>query len=169
MSNFPIKAEQFFSVAKKAVVGYVGSTYPKFFSSEEIEDMTSDVVTRMWRSQDSYKSEKGELSTWVRAIAQNVVKTQAKAKYLRSPFSFSYDREDFVDSSYSPYEADREVETEDAERMLFDALPSERDQMMLCWKLEGLTPKEIAKRAGVTENTVYLVFHHLKKRISRAA
>ena len=169
MSNFPINAEQFRSVAKKAVVGYVKVQFPKFFSSDDVEDMTSEVVCRMWRSRDTFNPEKGELSTWVRTIAVNVVKTFAKAKSNRANISYSYDTEDYQDMSHSPMEADAEVLGEEAQWGMLNHLSSERDQMMFNWKLEGYSSEEIAKRAGVTLNTVYLVFHHLKKKTSRAA
>ena len=169
MSTFPINAEQFFGVAKKAVVGYVKVQYPKFFSSEDVEDIISEVVERMWKSRESYNPEKGELSTWVRAIAVNAVRSHAKAKSNRTNISFSYDADDYQDTSHSSLEADAELIWEEAQWKMLDKLPSERDQMMFNWKLEGYSSEEIAKRAGVTLNTVYLVFHHLKKRTSRAA
>ena len=175
MNNFPITPDKFRNIAQKAVSAYVRKQYSKFFSEQDIEDMVSDVILRMWRGKDSYDTEKGDLFQWVWTIAKNVVRTCALSKHNREEISFSFENGEIQDdcpySTYRGYEfgADREILFEEAQECLFDKLNSERDKLFLCWKLQDLDPKEMAERAGISVDAVYMVMFHLKQRLLRAA
>ena len=175
MSNFPIAPEQFRITAQKAVRGYVKKQYPKYFSSEDIEDMVSEVTLKMWRAKESFDAEKGNVSQWVWAIAKNVVKSSARAKHNRTDISIAFENGDIQDncpySGYRGYEfgADRDILFDETQMGLIDKLKSERDRLFLGWKIEGLDPKEMAERAGISVHAVYMVLFHLKQKLQSAA
>lgn len=171
MNSFPIAPEKIRNVAQKAVYSYVKKQYSKYFSNEDIEDMVSDVTSRMWYAKDSFDSEKGEVYPWAWTIAKNVVKTSALAKHNRADISLAFEEGEIQDncpySTYRGYEygADNDIIFEETREHLFDKLKSERDRLFLCWKIEGLDSKEMAERAGIPVETVYMVMFHLKKRL----
>jgi len=175
MKGFPIAPEEYRSVASKAVSNYVKKQYSKYFTNEDIEDMVSDVTLRMWRAKDSFDTEKGDVFQWVWTIAKNVVRTAALAKHNRTDISLAFEEGDIQDncpySKYRGYDfgADNEIIFEETQKSLFDKLKSERDKMFLSWKIEGLDSKEMAERAGISVDAVYMVMFHLKQRLQSAA
>lgn len=172
--NLPIQVDQFRSFAAKAVQGYLRYQFDKFFSDEEIEDIISDVVVRMWRSSGSFDPDKGAFSTWVGTIARNVVKSAAMAKKRRcdvfQPLEDDVD-EDCQDDILRTcgWSADGELL---AEEMLdgFNAkLRTDRDRRFLAWQVEGLSADEMAQREGVSVNNVHLILFKMRRRLNRAA
>ena len=149
--------------------------YSKYFTNEDIEDMVSDVTLRMWRAKDSFDAEKGDVFQWVWTIAKNVVRTSALAKHNRTDISLAFEEGEIQDncpySTYRGYEfgADNDIIFEETQESLFDKLKSERDKLFLCWKIEGLDSKEMAERAGISVDAVYMVMFHLKQRLQSAA
>ena len=174
-NRIPINPTQFRNQATKAVLGYIRKQYSKFFSEEEMEEMISEVVLRMWRARDSYDSGKGTLSTWVGIIAKNVVRSAAEAKANRSSISGEFEDGEIQDNcTYSLYRsqdfaADRELLFEEMQERLFSKLKSDRYQRFLAWKIEGLDASEMAEREGITVEAVYMVLFHLKQRLLQAA
>ena len=175
MNNFPIEPENFRIIAQKAVSGFVNKQYSKYFSSEDIEDMVSEMTLRMWRAKESFDAEKGSVFQWVWTIAKNVVKSSALAKHNRADISIAFEdgdvRDDCPYSGYRGYEfgADREILFEETQMGLIDKLKSERDRLFFCWKMEGLESKEIAERAGISVDAVYMIMFHLKQKLQSAA
>ena len=174
-NSLPIRDRQFRSVASRALLHYVNKRFPRFFSEEEKEDMTSEVVLRMWRARGSYDGEKGALSTWVGTIARNVVLTAARAKSNR--MDISGELEDGVypdDQPWCRYRADEQapdgnILMEQLEEGLFARLGSERDRRFLRWQVDGLTTKEMAEREGIPVDTVHMVLFRMRRRLLGAA
>ena len=173
--NFPIAPEKFRNAAYKAVAGYVRKQYSKYFTVEDIEDMVSEVTMRMWRAKDSFDSEISDVSHWVWTIAKNVVKSTALAKHNRTEISNGFEDGEIQDncpySMYRGYDfgADKDLLYEEAQQCLFDKLQSDRDKMFLCWKLDGLDSKEMAERAGISVDAVYMIMFHLRQRLLPAS
>ena len=139
--TFPIKPSQFRQQAAKAVLGYVKKKFSTFFSEEDKEDIISEVVLRMWRAMDLYDSSKGALSTWVGTIAENVVKSMAKAKNKREAISGEITEEDeesfYEQNTFRGYEfaADRDI--------LLEEDPCHRDSELTLFNYERLTWRPI--------------------------
>ena len=97
------------------------------------------------------------------------------AKHNRADISLAFEEGDIQDncpySTYRGYEfgADKDILFEETQESLFDKLKSERDKLFLCWKIEGLDSKEMAERAGISVDAVYMVMFHLKQRLQSAA
>ena len=83
----PIRDEQVWGLANKAVRGYVNKQFAKYFTKEEVEDMVADVALRIVKARDKFDEERGCLNAWVWTIAVNVVKTAGKAKSNRTAFA----------------------------------------------------------------------------------
>ena len=166
----PIPVTQFRPIAAKAVNGYVHKQFNQYFSREEIEDMISEVVLRMWRARDSFQEEKGGLPTWVGTIARNVVKSTAKSKSKRSDISDSMDDEvASVVRARKEFDADAHLLKEEARDRLFARLKSERDKRFLTWRLEGYDADEIAEKEGISVKKVYMALFHMRERLRPAA
>lgn len=172
---FPIEPERFRSVAEQAVSTYVNKNFPKFFSAAEKVDMVSDVVFKMWRSRESFDPSRGDFSHWLWVIAKNAVKSGARAKYNRSDISVSLSGQVIPDSitfgSYrgDEFDADRDLRVAELQENLLASLKNERDRQILGWLIEGLTPKEIAEKACLSVENVYLIVHHLRRRLHQRA
>ena len=175
MSNFSIAPEKFRNLALQAVYGFVKKKFRGYFSPEDIEDMVSEVTLRMWRAKDTFDADKGTEFQWVWTIAKNVVKSSALAKSNRADISLAFEEGDVQDdcpySGYRGYEfgADKDILFEETQMGLLDKLKSERDKLFLCWKIEGLDSKEMAERAGISVDAVYMVMFHLKQKLQSAA
>jgi RNA polymerase sigma factor (sigma-70 family) len=173
--TFPIKDEQFWPLATKAVLSYVNKRFPKFFSEEDKEDMASEVVLRMYRAKDRYDGEKGALSTWVGTIAKNVVRSAARAQWNRSGISEHFEDGVFTDdqpwSSHRANElaADGDLLRKELRESLRSRLKSERDRRFLDWQIDGLDAKEMARREGIPVENVHMVLFHMRQRLGRAA
>lgn len=166
----PIPVTQFRPIAAKAVNGYVYKQFNRYFSREEIEDMVSEVVLRMWKARDSYQEEKGGLPAWVGTIARNVVKSTAKFKCKRSDISESMDDEvvSFI-RAQKEFDTDAHLLKDEARDRLFARLKSERDKRFLTWRLEGYDADEIAEKEGISVQKVYMALFHMRERLRPAA
>ena len=166
----PIPVSQFWPYAAKAVNSYVHNHFNRYFSHEEIEDMVSEVVMKMWRARDSFQEEKGGLSSWVGTIARNVVKSTAKSKWKRSAISESMEDEVVsVIRAQKEFDTDAHLLKEEARDRLFARLNSERDKRFLTWQLEGYDANEIAEKEGISVQKVYMALFHMRERLRPAA
>ena len=150
------------SCATKSVQCFVYSQFKGFFSAVEVEDIISIVIEKMLKAIDRYDPQKGKLSTWANTIALNTVKSEAAKKKVRNTFIEAKTR---IDSCY----ADQDLECQDLKKELFLKCRNSRDQRILQWKIDGMEPEEMAQREGITINNVYIILHHLRKRLCTAA
>lgn len=174
-NNFPISAQQVNEQASQAVRGYIRSQFPKFFTAEDIEDLTGETVYRMWRARTTFDPQKGSLATWAGAIARNVVRAAAEAKWRRVGISAEledgcYPEEGSAGAFRSDaYTADGALLLEERLQSLYAKLRSERDQRFLSWQIDGLDAQEMARREGIPVGRVYMVLFHMRERLRRAA
>lgn len=165
-NHLPIEVKEYRTMATKAVRAYVNRYFNGFFSEDDMKDLTSEVVTRMWKAGETYNAAKGELFTWVWTIAKNAVKDAAEAKSRKDVLTDSID--DAADRVYSLVdadEADKELLHDELVECLLDSLKQERDKRFLLWLLEGLDSKEIAEREGISPKKVYMAMYHLRERL----
>ena len=91
-SNLPIRDKDYRTLAAKAVHGFVNKKFSGFFSEEEVEDLVSEVVMKMWKGRNAFDPSKGKVFTWVWTIAKNVVLDEAVREANRK--SVREDKED---------------------------------------------------------------------------
>ena len=171
MSRLSIQPKDYRTVAAKAVRSYVSKHFSGFFSSDDIEDLVSDVVMRIWGGRESFDPEKGKEFSWIWTIAKNVVKDAADAKMNRSFISGAMDEaavhkmESMVGADY----ADRNVLNDEMADDLLGRLRQERDKRILLYLMQDMEAEEIARREDISLSAVYMAVFHVRKRLGNAA
>ena len=161
------------TIAAKAVRCIVFKVFPRFFSEVEIEDLISTVIEKMLTNE--YNPERGAVSTWAGMIAKSVVFTEAKRKGQHSGVitpvgrlqSLPKTRPDFERTdSYCP---DFSTRHRESEQEFFGKLTTERERQLLRWQIDGLSRNEMAQKAGVSLNNIYVALNRLRAKLRQAA
>lgn len=164
-----IKDKDYWSIAAKAVKGYVSRKFAGYFTEAEIEDLESEVVTRMWAGRESYDAARGEEFPWIWTIAKNVVHDAARAKHNRETIGGDWDEDvdKRAEAMFSDDRADRALLWNENIEDLLGRLCLERDRRILLDLAQDLDYEEIAKREGLTLKAVYMAVFHLRKRLGK--
>ena len=166
-----IDPKEYRSAAAKAVRSIVSSKFAGFFPEAELEDIVSDVVTRMWNSRASFDPTKGKEFTWIWTIAKNVVNDAVMAKHRRENIGGSWSEE--VEEAAKRMTADDRTDgellrTEFVEN-LYGQLRQERDRRLLLYLAQDMEYEEIARREGLTLPATYMAIFHMRQRLGPAA
>ena len=146
-----IDPKDYWTTATKAVMSYVSKKFAGFFTEADKQDIVADVVTRMWRAQESYDPTKGEEFTWIWTIAKNAVNDAANDKRKRENIGGCWDdRDEFVEE-------------------LHNRLRQERDKRILLYLAQDLDYEEIAEREGLTKQAAYMAVFHVRQRLDNHA
>ena len=83
-----ISEKDYRPLAERAVLAFTRKVFAGFFSKDDIDDLISEVVLRMWAKRERYDENRGAVSAWVNKTARNIVLDAAKReKRSRSLFS----------------------------------------------------------------------------------
>ena len=166
-----IHSKDYWSTATKAVRGYVIRKFAGYFTEDDIEDLVSEVVTRMWAGRESYDSAKGDEFPWIWTIAKNVVNDAARAKHSRESIGGDWDEDvdKRAETLFSDDRADRELLWNETVEDLLGRLRQARDRRILLYLAQDLDYEEIAKREGLTLKAVYMAVFHMRKRLGNYA
>lgn len=166
-----IQPKDYWTVATKAVRGYVSKKFGGFFAEADIEDLVAEVVTRMWNARATFDPNRGEEFTWIWAIAKNVVNDAAMAKRKREDIGGCWDDDvtETVNGMVGDDFADRELLRDELVESLYDRLRQERDRRILLYLAEDLDYEEIAEREGLTKQAAYMAVFHLRQRLGNSA
>lgn len=129
----------------------------------EAEDLTQDIMIRVYQNLRSYRSEAGSFQNWILRVARNLIIDRYRQTRKHPPSGGSQELESMNirdDKAPSPQRA---VERVEASRFLQDglqALSPELKEAIILRDLEGLAYQEIADLLSVPEGTV-------KSRINR--
>ena len=166
-----IQDKDYLTTAAKAVRSYVSRKFSGFFSSADIEDLTSEVAMRMWAGRASFDPSKGQEFTWVWTIARNVVNDAATAKRNRENIGgcWNDDVEKAAKRMVGDDRADAELLREEFVEELYDRLRQARDRRLLLYLADELEYEEIARREGLTLRATYMAVYHLRQRLDNAA
>ena len=170
-----ISQNELWTSSEKAVRGFTNSMFHGFFRDEDVQDMTVETATRLWRRLDAYDPTRGELDAWVWVIARNVVFTQAgRLKRERQRFTSlddaapeAWERLDERLGLDRP--ADAQLLENEAEESLTAQVPAGRSRAILGYLLEGLDDGEIADRLGISKAAAYTAICRVRKEVRRAA
>jgi RNA polymerase sigma factor (sigma-70 family) len=165
-SNFnTYPAEAVHKAAVKCTEIY-SRTLGKGLRKEVLEEMTQETEVKAYLYWDSFDPSKSKLETWVSRIAANcqrdVFRKEIRhAERFRPLFFYSEDGDEYinpyVDQAASGYEADRYVESHEAQdriRDVWDSLPENQGTILSLTVEEGLKPKQIATVIGTTSQAV---------------
>ena len=79
----PIDIKDYRTQAAKAVRSYVNSHFGGFFSEDDIQDIISEVVKRMWKARDTFDPSR-KFFSWLWKISQNAVSRNGKSCLRRT-------------------------------------------------------------------------------------
>jgi len=158
MKNF----NQIYAENYKTIFEYIRFKVGNF---HDAEDLTSEVFTKVFRFLDTYDSEKSELGTWLRNIANNAIidhfrKSEIKVKGITTSVSDFLDENGneivwIADHSYSGTD-DRAKSTDLKEciNRAFDSLKPKYKRIATLFFMEQKEYKEIAEICNVPMGTV---------------
>jgi len=133
-----------------------------YFSGDEdlASDSTQEVFVKIWESLDSFRGE-SSVSTWIYRISVNTC-----LLYLRKPST----RKEKATTIFPPVAA--EVYSDEDEEKLLNMYAcigklEEKDKMITLLMLEGTQYSEMAEIVGITEETLRVRIHRIKKNLTR--
>ena len=126
-------------------------------------DLVQQVFLNAIAALDRYDPARGAVGTWLYAIARNAVIDYDRAKG-REPIPAE------LDETASPDEAEASILTRemlDALAAALEQLP-ERERNIVIWRFyHGISPKEIAKRSGISYANVRFLQHSALQKLRR--
>ena len=163
-------------LAEMAVKAFTRNHFNGFFSQDDLDDLISVVVSRMWEKRAQYDENRGAVTTWVGIIAKNaVLDTAKKEKRRRSLFSSAplVERvdEDGDALGFTPVssdETDAQAIAHDTERALRQSAPAGRDTRLLDGMIQGREDSELAASEGVKTSAIHTAKSRLRKRLRSA-
>jgi RNA polymerase sigma-70 factor (ECF subfamily) len=151
--------------------------YTAYLSEDDVEDIVSTVCLNLvkddFRRLRAFDGTRGyKVSSWLGLIATN---TCLDALRRREPRHTSMDRGGPDDEPLQVADPGRDAQAElaraEEQRALLAAIdaltPSDREFFDLMWDVE-LAPEEIARRLGISVNTVYSRKNKLREKLARA-
>lgn len=128
-------------------------------SPQEVEDLFQEIMTNVWNSLPSFRSE-AAISTWVYRIAVNTALVYRK-KCKRG--------EELPEVADARPCAHQNLEKEERLQSLRRAIAAlaEQDRLVITLLLEGLSYKEIAEITGLTVNYVGVKISRIKQTLEQ--
>ena len=168
-----INVNDYRPLAEKAVLAITRNVFPGFFSKDDIDDLVSTVVTRMWEKRDQYDESRGTVSAWVNAIARNAVLDAHKQEIRRRSLFSSTPLGEQVDDDgdvvgfdpASSDETDARAIARDTERALRESASTGRNARLLNALIQGSDASEMAAAEHVSTAAIYTAVCHLRKRL----
>ena len=153
------------ALATRAVTSFIGKRYAGVFTAEDIEDIVTNVVSKMWEARASFDPAKGKLFSWVWRIAQNATLDAVADKARRRGISGDFEKVGggVVALPTPDYAADDELILNDTVEHYLGKLKSDRDKRIFLYLCDGLKGPEIAEREGITRQAAYMAVFHLRK------
>ena len=155
-------------MATAAVKSILKEHYTGVFTKEDVEDIVSVVVTKMWAARHSYDTAKGKLFSWAWKIARNVILDAVNDKIHKSTVSGDFEKVSGpVHRLPFAGKTDDELICDDTLEAFHESLAIVRDKRILFYLIEGLSNDEIAKREGISPNAAGLAVFHLRKKLDK--
>jgi len=130
---------------------------------DEAEDLTQEILIRVYQNLKSYRPEAGSLQNWILRVARNMVIDHYRQgrRYPRAGGSEELEKLNIGDDRIpNPQRASEQQEAARFLRQGLQALSPELKEAIILRDLEGMAYQEIADMLGVPEGTV-------KSRINR--
>ena len=168
-----ISERDYWPLAEKAVKAYTRNVFDGFFSEDDLQDLTSVVVSRMWAKRAQYDESRGTVPTWVGFIAKNTVLDAVKSEKRRRSLFSSTQLVEKVDEDgdavgFVPVasdETDAQAIAHDTERVLRKSASAGRDTRLLDGLIQGCDDSELAAAEGVDTGVIYTAKCRLRKRL----
>ena len=168
-----ISEKDYRPLAERAVLAFTGRVFAGFFSKEDINELVSDVVVRMWDKRDRYDESRGTVSTWVNTIARNTVLDASKREKRRRSLFSSAPLEQGLDDDgdvvgivpVASDETDAQAIAHDTERALRESASTGRDGRLLEGLILGYDASELAAAEGVEAPVIHTAVSRLRRRL----
>jgi RNA polymerase sigma-70 factor (ECF subfamily) len=117
------------------------------------EDLTATTFEKAWRTRQSYRNEKAQVSTWLFTIAHHTMIDYFRTRRNELPLEAVEDLPDRLVGS-SPEEATQSLDDKERLRQILLQLP-ERERELVALKYGAqMTNRAIANHTGLTESNV---------------
>jgi RNA polymerase sigma factor (sigma-70 family) len=116
------------------------------------EDLTQDVMTRLWRRADLYNRKKAPVGTWLFRIARNRRTDYFRKQRHEPPLDDA--ALSIPDTAEGPDDALNSAQLREQVRKALSKLPAEQLAMIGMAYFEGLSHSEISARTGLPLGTV---------------
>ena len=167
-----INEKDYRPLAERAVLAFTRKVFAGFFSKDDIDDLISEVVLRMWTKRERYDENRGAVSTWVNKIARNIVLDAAKReKRSRSLFSSATLDAGLDDDNVvgivpvASDETDAQAIAHDTERALRASVSNGRDGRLLNGLILGYNAAELAAAENVGTPVIHTAVCRLRGRL----
>ena len=172
-----ISEKDYRPLAEKAVCAYTRNVFSGFFSEDDLNDLISDVVSRMWEKRAQYEESLGTVQAWVGKIARNMVLDTVKSEKRRRSLFSSAPLVERVDEDgdavgFVPVAVDETDEVaivHDTERALRESVSDGRETRLLNGLIQGCTATELAAAENVDTPVIHTAVCRLRKRLRSAA
>lgn len=115
---------------------------------QEAEDVVQEVFLQLWRDASSYRQERGNVSTWIVAIARSRAIDKLRSRKARRIVDPSGDREDMEDIAETlpdPAVRQDDLDNQLLVRKAFGSLPVDQRVAIEMAYYEGMSQSEIAE------------------------
>ena len=129
-------------------------------NDHDAEDVVQQVFTRMLTAIQSYEQRSVPFSAWLLRITHNMA-----IDYLRRRMPVCEDPERAVVEERPEFEA---TQLRDALRDALAELPDVQREIVVLRHFGGLSPGEIARRLGRTEDSIHGLHHRARRTLKRA-
>ncbi len=171
-----ISEKDYWTVAEKAVCTYTRNVFPGFFSKDDLDDLISLVVSRMWEKRDRYDKRLGTVSAWVGKIAKNIVLDAVKSEKRRRSLFSSVPLVERVDEDGDPVgfvpvssvETDAQAIAHDTERILRSSVKGDKKQRLFKGLANGYNSADLAEIKGVEPSEVYTPVSRLRSDLRKS-
>ena len=172
-----ISEKDYRPLAERAVLAFTRKVFAGFFSKDDIDDLISGVVLRMWAKRERYDENRGAVSAWVNKIARNLVLDAAKReKRSRSLFSSATLEEGLDDDGnvvgivlVASDETDAEAIAHETESALRASVSNGRDGRLLNGLILGYDAAELAAAENVVTPVIHTAVCRLRGRLRSVA
>jgi RNA polymerase sigma-70 factor (ECF subfamily) len=132
-----------------------------FNGSEALaSDSAQEVFIKIWESLDSFRGE-SNISTWIYRISVNTC-----LLYLRKQST----KKEKLTTVFPPIAAEQYTfEEEDKLQIMYACIQKleEKDKMITLMMLEGISYQEISDVVGITQETLRVKIHRIKKNLTK--
>jgi RNA polymerase sigma factor (sigma-70 family) len=123
-------------------------------------DTAQEVFIKIWESLDSFRGE-SNISTWIYRISVNTC-----LLYLRKQST----KKEKLTTAFPPIAAEQYTfEEEDKLQIMYACIQKleEKDKMITLMMLEGISYQEISDVVGITQETLRVKIHRIKKNLTK--
>lgn len=168
-----ISEKDYWPMAERAVLAYTRNVLAGLFSKDDIQDLVSEVVLRMWANRDRYDESRGTVAAWVYTIARNVVLDASKREKRRRALFSSVPLGEGLDNDgevvgFDPAasdETDAQAIARDTERVLRGSVSGGRDSRLLGGLILGCDSSTLAAAEGVDTPVIHTAVCRLRGRL----